>query len=302
MTLSGNKKIKLSVVIAAWNGIHALEECLASLEKQVTELDTEVIVVSNFQTETLENEKRFSFLKFFFHSKEAIVPELRADGILYTHGEIVALVEDHCIFDPMWCQEIKKAHEFPYGIIGGSVENASVKRVLDWAVYFYDYGKYMLPNKADVQETLSGMNVSYKREALDMVQENYKNGFFETFVNEELKRRGMKLYMMPTAIVYHNKNYELGRATTQCFHLARSFAAKRILNSALSKRAFFIVTSFVLPVLLSARIAAWTISKGRHIKELILSFPCILLLMTIWSFGEFCGYLSGEGRSARQWR
>jgi len=297
-----NRQIKLSIVIAAWNGIHALDQCLASLVKQIDERDTEVTVVSNFHTESFESEKRFSFVKYIFLSKEATVPELRGHGICRARGEIVALVEDHCTFDPIWCREIKRAYELPYGIIGGSVENASVKRVLDWAVYFYDYGKYMLPNKADIAETLSGMNVSYKKEILDDVHDIYKDGFFETFVNEELKKRGHKLYMMPTAIVYHNKNYEFGRASTQCFHLARSFAAKRIPSSATSKRVLFIATSFMLPFLLSARIAAWTLRKGRHTKELILSFPCIFLLMTIWSFGEFCGYLNGEGSSAREWR
>jgi hypothetical protein len=90
------------------------------------------------------------------------VPELRTKGINLAHGEIFALVEDYCTLDEHWCAEIKKAHRLPFSVIGGAVENRSPDKLLNWAVYFYDYGKYMFPAQPGAVETLSGMNVSYK--------------------------------------------------------------------------------------------------------------------------------------------
>ncbi len=299
--MTENKLIKLSIVIAAWNGNSSLRECLESLKKQTDPTETEIIVVSNFPIDFSESE--FSLpAKFINLPETATVPELRCEGIAVAGGEIIALLEDQCFFDERWCEEIKKAHESSNTVVGGSVENASVERTLDWAVYFYDYGKFMLPNRAGATDALSGMNVSYKRAVLEEIQEVYKDGFFETFVNEELKKRGHRLYLEPAAIVYHHKNYNLKRAAEHCYHLARSFAAQRVAGAAFSKRVFFIAVSIVLPILLPVRIVAGTVKKGRHLKELAGAVPALILLMVIWSSGEFCGYLFGAGKSTGEWR
>lgn len=303
MTQSENKQIEFSVVIAAWNGVSLLSDCLSSLEKQIEKGGAaEVIVVSNFETGISESKKRFPFAQHIVLSEKTTVPELRARGILQAQGAIVALLEDFCTFDCKWREEIEKAHEKPYSIVGGAVENFSGATALDWAVYFYDYGKYMLPVTSGVTDALSGMNVSYKREVLDPLRENYENGFFEFFIHEELKRRGHQLYIIPSAVIFHNKNYNLKRVSTQFYHQARSFAARRVVGFPLSKRFSFLLVSLTLPILLPARILLRTISKKRHFKELIKSAPFLMILMSVWAYGEFCGYLSGEGSSGKEWK
>jgi glycosyltransferase involved in cell wall biosynthesis len=297
----GKKEIELSVIIAAWNGVWMLSECLESLNKQTDTNNIEVIVVSNFKPNLSEN--NFSIpVKFIETSANSTVPQLRTRGIINASGKIIALLEDHCIFDSLWCEEIKKAYESDFSIVGGTVENASVKKSLDWAVYFYDYGKYMLPNREGEVESLSGLNVSYNRETLEEVRELYLDGFFETFVNEELKKRGHHLILMPTAIVYHNKNYEMKRASEHSFYLARSFAARRAAGFGILKKVSFSIISVFLPLLLIMRIITTTVTKGRHLAELFRSIPLLILLISIWSFGEFCGYLLGEGNSGGEWR
>lgn len=299
MNAPENEEIKLSIVIAAWNGVTPLRQCLASLEKQTDRIGSEVIVVSNFPVSADESSTEAKFLQL---PATATVPELRSRGIELANGEVVALLEDHCVFDSNWCREIKKAHESTDAVIGGSVENASVRKALDWAVYFYDYGKYMLPNTAGAADSLSGINTSYKRTNLEEIAEVYRNGFFESEVNEELKKRGHQLVLVPSAIVYHNKSYEVKRAAEHSYHLARSYAAKRVSAVSISKRITFTVFSLILPVLLPLRIISTTVKKGRNISQMIRALPFIILLMFIWSYGEFCGYLLGEGKSAGEWR
>jgi len=303
MTQTAKTGLKLSVVIAASNNISLLKQCLASLKRQWEAEDTEVIVVSNYNGLTKDMiEKHFPHVRHLRLPEDTTLPELMTQGISCSRGEIVALTEDHCIFDENWCSEIKKAHESPYSVIGGSVENASCKRSLDWAVYFYDYGKYMLPNQPGVVNSLSGMNVSYKKSILKQFENSYQKGFFETFIHEELRNQGHSLYLVPTAVVYHKKNYEIKDALTQCYHHGRSYGGMRIANAILLKRIAFIFGSLMLPILLSSRIVLGIIRKRRHIRELFLSLPYLLLLMASWSFGEFCGYLGGEGTSSRKWK
>ena len=302
MNFSGNEQIKLSIVIAAWNGAEMLRESLRSLENQIKTANAEVIAVSNFADGIDKITREFPFAKCVILPAETTVPELRARGIFESSGAIIALSEDICAFDSGWCREISKAHDSKYSIIGGAIENVESQNALDWAVYFYDYGKYMPPNPMQTADSLSGMNVSYKREILEQARENYADGFFETFINEELKRRGHQLYLTPSAIVFHRKNYELKKVASQFYHQARSFAARRALNFSVSKRLLFITASLLLPLLLSSRVISRTLGKGRRFKELIISLPYLIVLMGVWAFGEFCGYLIGEGKSGREWK
>ena len=300
--MTHSKQPKLSIVIAAWNNVSYLKNCLASLEKQARAEEIEVFVISNYDGGNEEMKRQFSFARFVRLDDAATVPELRAQGVLHSNGKIIALLEDHCVFDENWRAEIEKAHELQYAVIGGAIENGDHQKVLDWAVYFYDYGKYMLPDTARVVTTLSGANVSYKREALEELSNFYSEGFYENFVHDELQRRGHTLYLMPSAIVYHKKNYSSNDALTQAFHHARAFAAKRISDASPFNRIIFAMKSLALPILLPTRIALEIFRKGRHRKELLKSLPYLLLLLTGWSFGEFCGYLFGAGDSAGQWK
>jgi glycosyltransferase involved in cell wall biosynthesis len=294
-----SEQIQLSIVVASWNGTASLRRCLTSLEKQADKNTDEIIVVSNFSPDIAQNGSPVSF---HVSPGTSTVPELRRTGIEAARGNVVALIEDHCTLDKNWSAEIKKAHASTAAVVGGSVENASVENILDWAVYFYDYGKYMLPNRAGQADSLSGMNVSYKRAALEEIREVYEDGFFETFANEELRSRGHDLLMMPSAVVYHNKSYKLRDVISHCYHLARSYAARRVAKATTGRRFVFILGSLVLPILLPARIVAAVATKRRNVVKLARAFPFLLVLLSVWSYGEFAGYIAGEGGSGQAWR
>jgi hypothetical protein len=70
----------------------------------------------------------------------------------------------------------------------------------------------------------------------------------------------------------------------------------------LGKRTYYSIVSLILPVLLPLRIVKAIVGKGRHIPELVYSMPLIIALMSVWSFGELCGYVFGEGDSENKWQ
>jgi hypothetical protein len=294
--------LQLSVVIAAWNGKQAVERCIQSLGSDAPAADTEVIVVTNFEAGTREMmRERFPCVRHVPMPAGTTVPQLRTSGIQHSRGEIVALAEDHCTFQADWCSAVKKAHELAYAVIGGAVENASGHRALDWAVYFYDYGKFMLPLAAGEASSLSGNNVSYKRAVLEEVEASFRDGFFEPFTHAELARRGHALYLSPTLVVYKQKNHRTSTAIAQAYHLGRGYAGKRIVDARPPARAVFVVGSLILPVLLPARTVIRTLGKRRLIGKLLRSLPFLLILTSSWSWGEFCGYLAGAGSSVNKW-
>jgi GT2 family glycosyltransferase len=292
--------VKLSVVVAAWNGPAFLRECLRSLAGQIGP-GGEIVIAANFEENGIEDLVQTSPFVHFFCFQGATVPELRTRGIEKSHGEIVALLEDHCVVGEGWAKEIQKAIELSYPVVGGCVENAS-SGSLNWAVYFYDYGKYMLPDRARVVDSLSGNNVAYKREALARIRDQYRRGFYETFVHQELQRRGCDLYLTPSAVIYHTKRYALRSSILESYHHGRSFAARRFAKAGLVERTTRGAASLLLPALLPLRIVTRTLQKKRHLKELMRAMPNLLLLTTAWSYGEFRGCVSGEGASAGRWK
>jgi len=292
--------LKLSVVIAASNGLAALEKTFVSLRGQAETADTEVIAVCNFGAEG-DVAKRFPVFKCVTLASGTTVPELRAHGIHLARGEIIALVEDYCTLDERWCAEIKKAHQSRCSIVGGSVENRCPDKALNWAVYFYDYGKYMAPVQAGPAQTLSGMNSSYAREVLREVQESFREGFYEAFTNDELKSRGHQPHLEPGVVAYLDKDYRFREIIRSYFHFARAFAGRRVADSAFTKRVMFALGSCALPILLPSRVVLGIVAKRRYRPQLLRSLPHLFALTASWSVGEFFGYLFGEGVSARKW-
>ncbi len=55
---------------------------------------------------------------------------------------------------------------FPFAGIGGAIENGT-NRLLNWAVYFYDLGRYQNPLEMAESPFASIVNISYKRSSLD---------------------------------------------------------------------------------------------------------------------------------------
>lgn len=300
--MSKENPAHISIVIAAWNGSLALRDCLNSIEKQTVIEGVEVIAVTNFSIEF--DDPGFSFnLSTINAPEKSTVPELRAIGIGAAEYEIIAIIEDHCICDKEWVANLRMAFTEERTIVGGAVENAeTVKSALDWAVYFYDYGKFMLPIPSGPAFSLSGLNTAYRKKALNEVADFCDDGFFETFINKELENRGNVLWLEPSVVVYHSKSYTFRKAAAHCFHLARSFAGRRGENSSLLMKLILPVGALALPILLPARIIASTFQKKRNMGQLVRALPYIVLLMLIWSIGEFIGYIFGEGTSGNYWK
>lgn len=293
---------ELSVVVAAAHSRAGLEACLTSLKDQVAGGEIEVIAVCNCcEGAGRSIEAAFPFVRLIEAPPGTTVPALRTLGIQAATGRIVALLEDNSIVAPTWCGAIRKAHEASQEIVGGPVERVGRHRAADWAVYFYEYGKYMLPCVAGASATLSGNNVSYKRALLQEIQDEFRDGFFEAFLHERLRGQGRILSMAPDAVVYHTLNYRVGKVLVQTFHHGRHYAGRRVAAASGLTRLGFAAGSTLLPVILPLRMARLVLQRRRHLRELTVAMPYLVLFMTSWACGELMGYLCGEGESVRQW-
>jgi len=294
-------KPALSVVIASVNGHRYIAQCLSSLEKQFAGDCAEVIVLEcsgdNTAERIAEEHPQVTIIPF---PTPRPIPELRSIGIRQARADIVVTTEDHCVFDEDWYGQILKAHQAnPQAAIGGAVENGSRQRLVDWAAYICEYGKFMLPFPPGPGTDLPGPNVSYKRVVLEKTcSDLLDRGVWENVLHERLVSGGMELRMDPSIVVYHAKAFGFWEFLAQRYYFGRSFAATRVARASLLTQMFFVSISLLLPPLFLWRYARYFIGKRRFIKELIKTSPLLVIFAVAWSVGEFFGYAFGDGGSS----
>ena len=116
------ERLKISVLLCAYNEEQYLERTLQSLEKQKASFKYEIIVVDNCSTDcTAEIAKRYTpnVVRCDVRGK---IPALRS-GIEVTKGQVVALADADTIYPANWLSEINRAFENNYGcklVFGGT--------------------------------------------------------------------------------------------------------------------------------------------------------------------------------------
>jgi hypothetical protein len=123
-------------------------------------------------------------------------------------------------------------------------------------VYFSRYSNYMLPFEPRFADDVAADNCSYKREALAAVLPLAKDGFWETFIHQDMRRRGQQLRCVPSPVVVYCGGLSAWRFLRRRFLHGRYFAARRSRDFGSLQRIVRGAGSFAVPWLLLGRIAA----------------------------------------------
>lgn len=299
---------ELSVVVAIIaGGKSTMETCLKALAESAEGIRLECLVPFDGRLDGVEELEREFPWASFIDSREGVLTEefgsdsrehhdiLRAMGLRQATAPIIALLEDHGTPDKGWCQAALRAHhESDAAVVGGAVENG-MDRLLNWAVYYCDFGRYQNPVPETDVEFASDSNVSYKRDPLLGVKHQWLAAFHETSVNWEIQRRGGRLRLDPDMVVYQTRRtLRFAPALKERFVWGRSFAGTRAAEVTSLRRLIFAAFSFVLPFLLTARIVVQGLQKRRHVGRLLQALPLVFLLQVFWALGEFVGYVTGR--------
>jgi len=286
---------ELSVVIASVNGMPYLAECLDSLERNAPEAEVVVADWTDAKTRRAVAE-RWPGVRLISFDEPMAVPELRAAGIAAAEAPYVAVIEDHCVVRKGWTRRLLDAHRQGRPVVGGPVSNRADRRIRDWAAFFCEYSEHMEPIHTGPTDSLTGMNVSYDRRAIEVMGELLREGRWETWLHPHLLASGVQLYMDGDATLDHAKDFAFGHFISQRYHYARSHAGMR--NPELGwKRVVYVLGSPALVPMLYARIAGNVMRKQRHRKQFVLATPLILFYLAIWAAGEAVGYAFGGGQS-----
>jgi glycosyltransferase involved in cell wall biosynthesis len=297
-SIDGSSTPFVSLVIASRTGSEPLLACIESFARFEDE-SFEVIVAECAEPTTPATIRaHFPSVRVLHFAESRTIPDLRAAGLLAARGAIVAVTSDRCRAEDGWLRAVQSSHERPVGAVGGAIENAVTNRILDWAVFFCEYGRYMPPLSSEATSDLPGHNVAYTRTALDAIRDLFSPACWDPLWHKRLEERGLTLAREPSMLVSLHKRSSLSAFIAERYDYSRSFAGQRVAGRPWLIRFIRAATTPLLPPILLVRLVRQILPKRRHRRELAFSMPYLALFALVWAAGECVGYVAGPGTNA----
>src|SRR5262249_23045683 len=157
--------------------------------------------------------------------------------------------------------------------------------VLGWAFYLADYLRYLDPAEGPSPHLTDG-NVTYKRAALAEVGGVWETEFHENVVHGALQAKGMSLWLSPRIVVRQKRHITLRDALRDRYAFGRLFGSTRVEGMGAVARLKLTVLSVLLPAVLLLRVAQHVLRTRRYAAEWLRALPALLLISTVWAWGE----------------
>jgi hypothetical protein len=298
----------LSIIITVVGGPHYLRKCIASLVPQIRERSIEIIVpYLGIEQEIQTLKQEFPQVTFFeiehaasgspsggAQARHEIFDRGKSQGIGCARGQLIALLDDQGVPAADWCDRVLEMLHLPHGVVGGAIEHNG-KGILNWAVYFTDFGRYQLPLREGPAEYLSDINICYKQTTLDAVRGTWAEKYNEVGVNWTLIKQGVVLWLNPRQVVQLDRGkLDLGELLRERYSWGRIFGSVRAGRMSPAARTAFLLLAPGIPWLIVFRSMFKVLTGKRNRKYFASAVPAMLVLAAAWTTGEWAGYLTGK--------
>jgi glycosyltransferase involved in cell wall biosynthesis len=288
----------VSVVVASIVGSPFIDDCLESVFAQKNAPNFEVIVVDCRGPENVARlSRRFPLARFVELQRRETVPQLRRIGAEQATGEIVAIIEEHCLAAENWLAALSSAFSPDYVVVGGPVDFHKNSRLRDWITYFIEYNSYLPPWVDGDTFNVGSANAAYRRETLLSNLPLLNEGYWEAALHPKLLAEGKKFRSVPGMIVYHRGPFDYFYYLRQRYLFSRAFSGARRETISAGQRTFYLLAAPAIPFLLLFRIASRVLAKKCYPNKFLLSLPLLIPAMTSYVAGEWMGYAFGPGRA-----
>jgi hypothetical protein len=275
--------------------------CLDCLLAEVDE-DVEVIVARDWARDDTAAglPERYPRVRWVQAPGGTTVPHLRLLAVHAATQPRLALIEDDCLVASGWCEAVRGAHADPDVAIGGAVEPGRLRGMRNWAIYFYEYGRFMRPLPRS--GPIAGNHVLYKKAALLEAADLTREGVYDAFLHAAWHSQGRRLSADDRVVVTIENDWPPGHLWRVPFHHGRAYAARRFAGRSVAARAAFAVLGPALPLLQAGRIMRLVVTRHHLGLRFVQALPAVLVFGSSWALGEMTGVLLGGGRSASEWR
>lgn len=198
----------ISVIIPSYNSESTIEKCLTALAGQSYTGQYEIILVDSSTDRTPEIvESGFPRIKYFHFDKKTDPGTARNKGLEMAAGEIMAFIDSDCIAERDWLENIVKAHEGEYRIVGGVVCNGNdPDSNVAWAGYLAEFREFLPEMPEREVDHIPTCNISYRRNIFDEYG-TFQGRYYpqeDLVFNHALRRNGERILCDPSIRIHHN--------------------------------------------------------------------------------------------------
>ena len=216
------------------------------------------------------------------------VPRLRRLGLDRARGEIVVLTEDSCVFGPAWVTSWRSAFDDPrVAAATGPVAPAMGDRLIDWAVFFFEYALFLKPSSPPTR--LAGNNFAVRRSLASQLD---PDAIEESDVQAFIENSGDLVAGANNCLACHVRQYSLREAIADRLRFGRAYGRLRAETMARPRRGLGLVAGPLIWLVQLARMVPTLIRSSRHLGRFIEALPILAGLVTAWSVGEWLGWMS----------
>ena len=286
--------MKLSLVVAAKGACDA-GPFMAALQEQgaIADPEIEVLIIQDAESRWIGAKPglvapRLSTVVSVFH--------LWGFGASVASGEYLAILDIHCPPAPGWLAAVKDRLSQGAAAFYGPVEPAyrtSDARIIGYLTEYVQFHRPVAPGMGEI----AGNNLVLRRDLAGDPAHLRSEGFVKTLILQDLKSACGGVERLNTAVVLHNKPFELSAYILRRFRHGRCYAAQRREQPGAAPGWALALLTPLLPLVRVWRIHGHAARiPGCH-RAFWRYAPHILAAETGWSIGEFKGYLAGEGNS-----
>ena len=286
----------LSIVIPSVNGWPDLDRCLTALAGEQTETRLETLIPERCGPTVREAAAaKYPWARLIPVPVGTTIPQMRAIAFREAHAPTVAVIEDHVIVPSGWARAMIAARTAEARVVAGGLVNAATDRIVDWAAWLCEYNHLAAPMLSGPVEAIHGNHTSYDRHLLAECRDVVESGRWEDALHEALRGRGVTLWARPDIVAGHRKHYTVPEYTRQRFLYSRAYAALRLGDAGIGRRAAYGAIALALPPLLFIRIVS-RVWRGRLYRaHLAASLPLLVVFVCAWGLGEVAGAWFGDG-------
>lgn len=283
---------RVSVVVTAHGGLPEQFRCLGAICG--SDAPHEVILADGGDADpTLAIQAAFPRVTVL-HAPGYTVPQLRWAAAHRATGSVIVATEARMLPGGGWWRIFAEAHgRWPDArVVGGVVSIAGDASDFDRGLYLSEYVAFAPGVALGPASTLSSGNLSYARAALLTEGDLLDRGAWDHALFERWRGQAGAIRQDRAEVVFIN-GMRVHQARAMRYGFGRAYAADRVRQQPMWRRALLGVAALGLPLLLTAR--ALAAARRYRSPALTLGGVAWLVLFNLdWSAGEVAGYLAGD--------
>ncbi len=300
-TPAGEAIPAMSVVVITPDRYETVRKTIQHLKTQKVSSSLEIIIGAPSASDL---ELDHSTMLAFFSYKVVEVGHMnstaraRAAGVRAASAPIVAFAEDHAYPAAGWAEALITRHSEDWAAVAPVITNANPRSLTSWANLLIEYAQWLEPSEGGAREHLPGHNGSYKRDILLEYSERLEAMLdAESVLHWDLRSRGHKLYLEPTARTFHQNFSAQLPSLILRFNGGRLFASSRARHWPIWRRTLFACASPLIPIVRCLRIIRELLRPGRPRYLLPRILPALIIGLAWDGAGETAGYAAGPGQA-----